>query len=204
MIYVSNISKMVDSLNLKFKELKPIIAKASREIASDLMFANKNRVYTQGESVEGARIGNYSTKPILIGESSFRTKSVAKKAFSLIKKEGKRASKIVKGASKWVTINKNGNNIHLAVLATGYKGIRGFDGDEIGFVNLKRTGKMFKDLQMMKSGNDWVIGFPANYNKSLSYSDMVSHFRDKYGKQIWGVSKSDEKQIDEVLKKYLS
>jgi len=207
MIYVSNISKMVDSLNLKFKELTPVIEKASRKIASDLLFTNKDRVYTLGmDATTKGKIGNYSTKPTLIGAKSFKNISSVNKVFG--KRSGlKSGIAVVKTYKKnktqkalqWRTVGGQ----HLAILPTGYKGIRDIDGDETKFVNLKRTGKMMRDLQFGKVGNLWCVGFPANYNQNLTYSEMVSHFREKYGKKIWGISISDEKLIDSIIKKYI-
>jgi hypothetical protein len=190
MIYVSNISEVLTKLGAQLSNID--LDKAMREIASDVMFSNMNRVYTIGQNLsESGRIGTYSTKNILIGATSFRKKSSVNKVFT---KKGL--------GLEWV--RTKGNPRHsLAILPGGYKEIRNIDGDETNFVNLKRTGKMMKDLSFQKVGGVWCIGFPANYNSKLSYSEMVEHFRHKYKQPIWGVSQSDEKKIEEVILRYV-
>jgi hypothetical protein len=201
MHYESNMTSVMVDLAAKLKGLSAILQdKCTKEIASDLMFSNKSRVYTEGEDVKGGKIGSYSQKATLIGASSFRTKSGAKKAFSQIKKQQRAGQKISKSLSKWRTVNKH----HLAIFNEGYKGIRKLDGDETAYVNLSRTKKMMKDLTFGKVGSVWCVGFPANYNGKLPYKEMVDGFRKKYKKQIWGVSASDEKVIDQVLERYLT
>jgi len=205
MIYVSNISKVVEGLNMKFKDLAIVIDKASKEIATSLEFANKSRVYTEGIDATGlSMIGKYSTKPILVGASSFKNKSSVNKVFG---QRGvysiKSHQKVKKGMGlKWVR-TKTDPRHSLAVLPGGYKQIRDIDGDETSFVNLKRTGKMMKDLQIGKIGDCWCVGFPFAYSQHLTYNTMVAYFREKYGKKIWGVSQYDEIKIQSILKRYL-
>jgi len=187
MIIETNISEIADKLKTKFYSMDVAMDKAAREIASDLAFANKNRVYTQGESAEGGKIGDYSTKPTLIGASSFVNKGSASKVF------GKQKNK----ANKWVTVKGK----HLIVLPGGYKQIRSIEGFPNDKVYLTRTRKMMKELSFAKVKGVWSIGFPFQYNAKLSYRTMIEHFREKYGKIIWGVSASDKINIDKVIQK---
>ena len=201
MIYESNMTSVIMDLTAKLKGLDSVLRdKCTKEIASDLLFANKRSVYTEGEDVAGGKIGSYSMKATLIGASSFRTKSGAKKAFAQIKKQQRAGQKISKDLSKWRTVNKH----HLAIFNEGYKGIRKLDGDETAYVNLSRTKKMMKELTFGKVGGVWCVGFPSNYNGKLPYKEMVDKFRTKYKKQIWGVSQKDAQQIEAVLQRYLT
>jgi hypothetical protein len=193
MTYESNINSVIEKVTLKLGKLTidgGVIDKAMREMASTLLGSNQTRVYTKGNNTDGQQIGQYSTKSTLIGATSFRKKESVNKVFG--KKKNKNLS--------WVTVKGN----RLAVLQGGYKEIRNIDGDETAFVNLKRTGKMFKELTFDQQGKSWVIGFPANYNSKLSYNDMVNNFQKKYSNNIWGVTEKDQAICNEILQKYIN
>ena len=182
--------------------------------ASNLKFSNQNRVFTKGEDVNGGEIGTYSTKDTLVGASSFVKKSSVNKVFGVRGLHSIKTHKRVKTGIKsdWVTLgamsnistHKTSNAKHLKVLKGGYKEIRNIEGFPNDKVYLIRTRKMFRDLSFQKVGDSWCIGFPANYNDKLTYADMIANFREKYGKKIFGISASDQKNIDMVLQRYLS
>jgi len=189
MIVTSNISEVGKDINTRLQAITDKGGKADqciREIATSLFGSNRRRVYSDGVKVDGNQIGQYSTKETLVGASSFRKKSSAEKVFK--QKE-----------QKWVTVGGK----HLMVLVGGYKKIREIDGDQTDKVVLKRTGKMETELKMEPQGEVWVIGFPLNYNSSLSYREMIDAFEKKYGGAIWGVSNDDAEKVNLIVERYI-
>ena len=161
MIYESNMQQVILDISTKLKRLTPVLHdKCTREIATDLMFANKRRVYTEGEDVDGGKIGKYSTKPTLVGAKSFIKKASVNKVF------GKGKNKKL----QWRTVNGH----RLAILPGGYKQIRQIEGFETAHVNLTRSRKMMKELSVGRVNGVWCVGFPSKYNSGLSYKAIVS------------------------------
>jgi hypothetical protein len=193
MIYESNIGGTVDSITARLNSLKTLDMML-REIATTIYANNIRRIHNKGLAVNESRIGNYSTKPTLIGAKSFTTKAAANKAFALIKREQKAASKNVKGASKWVTVKGK----HLAELSGGYKQIRQLEGKATSVVNLNRTGTLQDDLIVDKSGKDYIIGFRTEYGKKLK-----GYMEDYFAKKIWGATKKDKEVALAIANKYI-
>ena len=189
MYYKSTIQQLTIKIKERLQALEVDggkIDKCLREITISLLASNKRRIHTDGARADGQALGQYSTKETLVGASSFRKISSAEKVFKQKKQ-------------KWVTVGGK----HLMVLADGYKKIREIDDDQIDKVVLKRTGKMETELKMEPQGEVWVIGFPLNYNSSLSYREMIDAFEKKYGGAIWGVSNDDAEKVNLIVERYI-
>lgn len=187
MEYESNIKLWVTQLVPKLKNAS-INSAMLRTIATDLRASNLRRIHNEGLAVDETSIGSYSTKPILAGSKSFRTKTGSNRAFS----------KEIMANSEWKTIKRGNKNYRLMVIQGGYKDIRALDGDETNYVNLQRTRRLFKSLKMVQEGVDWLIGFADDYGRSVSEGQEK-----KWGKKIWGVTKSDERQIEITVNEFL-
>lgn len=182
--YESNIDNILKNLEGKLKKIdksKSMI----REIGTTLLGSITRRVHNDGEDVTLASIGSYSTKPTLIGEKSFITKTAANKVFG---------SKAKRQALDWVTYK----NRHLAILQGGYKQIRQLEGRETSKVNLFRTGKLRTDFVMEAQGKDYVLGFKSTYG-----SNLKKWQEEKWGKKIWGVTAKDQQLALQIFERYI-
>ncbi len=82
---------------------------------------------------------------------------------------------------------------------TGYKGYRGFIGRDTTKVNLQLSGALKADFKILKIQNGYALGFESARGKDIS-EGMES----KYHSPIWGITKTDETMILEIVKRYVS
>lgn len=190
MKYSSNARQVIDGLKARLEQLsgrKPSqysVDKMVRTVALAVYASNLRRIHNQGKDINETSIGKYSTKPTLIGSSSFVNKTAAAKVF------GKDKNRQL----DWRTIASGGKQVRLAVLPGGYKKIREIEGRQTSHINLQRTGRLMKDYAVTNDGADWIIGFTSNYGKELR-EGQEEHF----GKTIWGVSRNDAATIDKII-----
>lgn len=187
MRYQSNLSAVMDNLSVKLKGLKNQ-DKLLRDIAISLQTSNTRRIHNEGKAVTGS-IGSYSTKPTLIGATSFRKKGTAGKVFGSKKKRSQ---------LKWRKVQSGGKVVNLAVLEGGYRAIRSLDGDKVAFVNLQRTGDLKRAFQIAAISNGYGVGFD-----NATDAKKAKSLEDRFGKIIWGISASDQKAIDRIIAKEL-
>lgn len=105
------------------------------EIGSTLNGEIKARIFNRGINAKQRKIGQYSTKPILIGSSSFINKSSANKVLG---------SKAKRRKLPWVTLDKK----RLAVLQGGYKQLRGLNKRNDSYVDLQFRGDLFRSIRL--------------------------------------------------------
>ena len=79
-----------------------------------------------------------------------------------------------------------------------YRDLRDKKGKLNRTVNLEFTGRLRADLNVEKSGKDYLLGFTSEYGKQVSEAN-----EERYGKEIWGVSDDDEKRIQDALRDYI-
>ena len=91
-----------------------------------------SRIFNAGRKTDGGNIGEYSTKPMLVGAKSFFKKTSADKFF--------------KKAEKWVTIKKAGVARHLAIMEGGYKELRQLQQRPVNYIDLGLTYDMRNDF----------------------------------------------------------
>lgn len=182
-----------DDAALDFKRmansLKNSAPRISIQLALDQLISLKNRVFSRGQDKNESSIGKYSTKPMLVGETSF-TRYGSQVA-------GRRAVKSVFGSKKkrrsrdWVTVNGN----KLIVLKGGYKEFRGLVGRLTGKVDLKLTGDLFRSIVSGKHEKGAAVGSNSDdqFNKARWNEE---HFE----KTIFEPSGQDEIDSENFIK----
>lgn len=121
---------------------------AMNEILSNMM----RRIFNEGKRTDGGQIGQYSTKKMLVGASSFRNKTAANRFFS--KKNKKEL--------EWVYYK----NRALAVMKGGYKELREIQGLESNYVNLQYRDNLINsiDIGVNRFANIRVEGSTAYFD----------------------------------------
>lgn len=189
MVYKSNISQVVRRLISKIKKVDSAIQGAiSREVATTLQASNLRRIHTDGLAVDGSGIlgGSYSTKPTLVGSSSFANKSGANKIFG---------SKAKRSQQDWRTYRGR----KLVLLDGGYKKVRELSGRQTAKVDLNFTGKLSKEFGIDMRESDYVLGFTTQ-----DATQKAEGLEDRNGSDIWGVTTDDEKLINEITQRRIS
>jgi hypothetical protein len=181
MIYKSNFSDAIDRIkekvNINPKELDKVLKVAATSVQGTMM----RRVFNNGKDSKNGMIGNYSTKPTLVGRSSFVNKGAWDRVYR---------SK----SYKWVTFRGR----KLKVLTGGYKQIRQLEGKETASVNLTRTGKLSKSLVIEPTANGYIIGF-------LPYGAKLSKYQeDHWNKMIFAPSSNEKRIITTIVNNYFN
>lgn len=138
------------SLQALIEQIDTVILSSDRANAQAANAARRvmyQRVFEQGKKADGTKIGQYSTKSTLIGDSSFLTKGAAQKVLG---------SKAKRKKLPWVTL-KGGQR--LAELQGGYKKIRDLEGRQTSFIDLLYSGNLSNDLQAIPNENGFDLGF---------------------------------------------
>lgn len=166
-------------MKAEFEKNKTLLPILTKEIATSVRATNISRIHNEGLDENDSRIGSYNTsKPIYVSPKKSPRK------FSTKGKTGK-------------TTFKNGNS-HKTGFFASYSAFRNEIGRETAFVNLQLSGKLLKSWNVSQSGNgNYVCGFTSDYGAIIARA-----MEDKYGKQIYGVSPSDERAIDAIMNRY--
>jgi hypothetical protein len=181
MIYKSNFSDAINRIkykvNINPKELDKVLKVAATSVQGTMM----RRVFNNGKDSKNGMIGSYSTRPTLVGRSSFVNKSAWDRVFKTKK-------------YKWVTFRGR----KLKVLTGGYKQIRQIEGKETVSVNLTRTGKLSKSLVIEPTANGYIIGF-------LPYGAKLSQYQENHwNKMIFAPSLNEKRIITTIVNNYLN
>lgn len=177
MKYESNINSVVLNLEAKLKKASDV-SSLQREVATYLTASNTRRIHNEGKAVNGQSIGNYSFKPIYVNPK------ISPKKFQTKGKYGN-------------TKFKNGQ-LHKTGYFFGWGGFRSSIGRNASFVNLQLTGRLRFDWAMEQRGKDWIIGF-GSYGAKVSIGN-----EQRFGKQIWGVSKQDYEMIKKIETEFIN
>jgi hypothetical protein len=170
-----------------------------------------NRIVTRGESAEGGSFSPYSTKPMLVGAKSFRTKAAAASVF-----ERKNI-----GKNQWRTIQRNSKNYRLILLPNGYKELRRIEGSGTAFKTFLRTGEMWGSSRGVNSDNmpakeanavkveGTVENAPGKYittvgSKSELTNKKLEGHNKREGKDLLMLSAKEEKALTDVFDKYIT
>ena len=81
--------------------------------------------------------------------------------------------------------------------------IREAAGKSTDKVILRFSGKMFRELKIEKRGEDWLIGYPINYDSKNTYKQFINKFEEKYNGKIWGVSTSEIEMINQIIDRHI-
>ena len=96
----------------------------------------KDRIVGSGIAADGSSYKPYSTKPMLVGASSFRTKKGAKDFFGSKKKRRE---------LQWVIYRGH----KLAVLQGGYKQLRQLENNQVAHKSFLRTNQMWPSIHTL-------------------------------------------------------
>lgn len=174
------VKQYISKLEGEIKGIKAKKDKAIRKAAAISLTHTVQRIFDFGLDANGMPIGQYSTKPMLVGAKSFRNKSGANKIFG---------SKSKRKAAKWVTLSKGGKNYKLVVLPGGYKAVREASGLWTGFVNLDFTGRLQSDFRssLTKSSAGYQAGTKYARNSAITEAQ-----EEKWGKKIFAASPGEK------------
>lgn len=170
--------QQADRLNVYLANLNELIAESFELATVNLETDIKRRVFTEHEDITGAKLGQYSTKPTLIGAKSFINKGGANSFFTAQKK------KEPKG--QWRTIKGK----HLFILEGGYKELRQVQGLQTSEVNLQYSG------ELLLSGINTNFGenvYQVKFVNQLS-TDKGRGFEKKRGKKVFYASKEEKEK----------
>jgi len=180
MKYKSNLSDAINRLKKKVSFPPKELDKVLRSAASSVQGSMMRRVFNDGKDSKNGMIGSYSTKPTLVGRSSFVNQTAWNRVFKVKK-------------YKWVTFRGK----KLKVLPGGYKQIRQIEGKETATVNLTRTGKLSKSLIFEPIANGYQIGF-------LPYGAKLSQYQeDHWNKMIFALSSNEKRIITTIVNNYI-
>ena len=93
---------------------------------------------------------------------------------------------------------RNKKNPKTKYFPGGYKQFRESIGRKTDVVNLQLTGQLEADFIIEAEGQNWALGFNSPRGEKLHHG-LEKHF----GKEIWGLTKEDERIIDEITDRFL-
>ena len=180
-------------------------------LGNTALYFIRDRVINRGEAAEG-NFKPYSTKPMLVGASSFRTKAQASSYFG-----GKgKAGKTKRAAMEWrslpgdkPTYSPEGfysSYRRLAVLPGGYKELRNLVGAESGFKNFTFTGEMWGGTHYQPTDKPidrsaFIKGLGTKENGNLKWTTTVGSKSELTNKKLQGHADREGKEILQLSKK---
>jgi hypothetical protein len=135
--------QQADKLNLFIGNFDNLIADTFESATFNLLADIKTRVFGEHEDTSGGKLGQYSTKPTLIGAKSFINKGGANTFFEAQKK---------KEDGKWRTVKGK----HLFVLDGGYKELRQIQGRQTAEIDLQYSFELAKSGLTTKIGMECI------------------------------------------------
>lgn len=208
--YKSNAQSVLLSLSNKIKGVDVLMDKIVREVALTARSQNSQRVFNQGLDANDKKIGggNYSTKPSLATRDQFTVRSKFVPTVlasgvsysSSVKTKKVKAKKYTEGDKwMWIKFKKAKKAVPVMVLKQGYKELRQIQGKETSHVNLTYTGLLFTKLMAQADGKNYKVGFESGYG-----SKVAGYLESKYGQEIWGVTKSEEKELVTIVENMIN
>jgi len=157
-----------------------------------------SRIFNEGKASDKTPIGQYSTKPMLVGAKSFMNKTNANAFFSSEKAKNKKN----KGDSGWRTIKTEQGFERLKLIEGGYKEFRALNGLQTSEVDLTFRGDLFRSVKL--DVKRFAIGFNSILQKAKA-DYLEKHFK----KVIFEVPHSDVEEmhqefITELRQRYLN
>lgn len=149
-----------------------------------------SRIFNEGKASDKTPIGQYSTKPMLVGAKSFMNKTKANAFFSSEKAKNKKN----KGDSGWRTIKTEQGFERLKLIDGGYKEFRALNGLQTSEVDLTFRGDLFRSVKL--DVKRFAIGFNSILQKAKA-DYLEKHFK----KVIFEVPNSD---VEEMHKEFIT
>lgn len=178
-----SINDFANNLDDMANQAEQVLADIYTMALSKLDAELNNRIFNEHKDSLDGKIGQYSTKPTLIGAKSFRNKGAASTFF-----EGKKDEK----PSQWRTL-KSGKHAYL--LEGGYKELRGIQGLPNNEINFQYTGELLKTGIVKKIGDNL---FQLVFANKLS-ENKGRGFEKRRGKLVFSPTKGETDNV----KKYI-
>ncbi len=172
---ILQLSKVLEEL----KDDKNIKARVTTVGAFATLADFKTRIFTEGKTANGGRIGTYDTSPFYASKSNLR--GLPKGKFN---KKGKT------GKNKF----KNKKPHKSTYLKSGYKEFRTKTGRQSSKVDLNLTGASQQTVQVGTKGGDVVIGFTDP--KRLIILEANER---RFKKNIFTLSKGEQQTYQETV-----
>jgi hypothetical protein len=164
------------------------------EVMQEVYASNLRRINNQGKDIDGVQIGTYSVKP------AYYNPSMSPVKFSGQGKIKDREYKVTSGRGLWLKKTPVRKGKHVTrYFPGGYREFKGFIGQQNSFVTTQLTGQLMSSLRIEHTGNEWALGFVGDYGERVRKG-----LEKKYKKQIWGVTKEDDKMITRITERYLN
>lgn len=110
------------------------------QVMNELSAIHKKRIFGEGINTDGGKIGEYSTKSAYVSKDKF----IRKGAFKPHGKPDKNGKKSTKNKTMY--------------LAKGYSEFRDIQGRQVQFKNLKLSGSLERNIDVLKFGNSTLYG----------------------------------------------
>jgi hypothetical protein len=201
----NRLSKLKQELNAEYPKWADV------NLGMTALAMIRTRILKSGEAAVGSFSG-YSTKPSLVGASSFRTKKQASDFFG---------SKDKRKALEWRKVNTPKGKRNLAILPGGYKQLRQLAGAGTGFKNFTWTAEMWgsthvkvetdkkvdvnaeiKGQGTIPSGNGVFITSIGSDN-DRTIRKLEGHYK-REGKEILQTSAKEEAFLTKMFDKYIT
>lgn len=188
--------QLAERLGKVKQELQGFPTWANVALGNTALTLLKQRIVNSGVASDGSSFKPYSSKPILVGAKSFRTKSAAQSVFG---------SKDKRKKLDWRTIDRRGAKYRLALLPGGYKQIRQIDGSQVAHKSFLRTGEMWLSIHTLGTRQEGDGKFTTTVGSQVDLSNKkLEGNESREGKEILMVSQKEENQLTEILDKYIT
>lgn len=186
----SNVGDVIRSLNGKIEAFFPGAVGYEallRTVATTLIAEIKTRIHEKGIASDGSKIGNYSRKPMYVSKSA----NVGRSFGAPVGKTGR---------SKFKSGIREGQEHKSRYFEGGYDEYKKVIGrNELGSVNLSLSGQLNSQLTIQPTEKGYGMGWAdAEKFKRAQFLEK------KYGKKIWALTETEQKQTIEVARNYLT
>lgn len=172
-----------DKLARILSNLDSAIDKAVEDATRNLAAEAEFRIFDKGLDAKENQIGQYSTKPLLIGAKSFKDKSWANQFFN----SEEAFTDDTQGFRK-----VRGKTLYL--LPGGYRKFRSLNGLRNGFVDLTFSANLKKTIVH----NEHQVYFKNEYGVKVSGGNEK-----RFGKRIFAPSNKEARQVIDYLNEAL-
>ena len=177
-------------------------------VATVMLDSMRQRLFQEGISGDGGKIGDYSRKAMYVGRDKFINaggfRPQGKKEYIKGTKQKKvEVYSISTRKKKKVAVTKGNTQRETMYLPNGYKELREIQGKETAFVNLQYSGLLFTDFSKLAVEKDTVVSKVGTKESS----DKLIWLSDKYGKDTFKHTKEEreffKKEVHKQFIKYL-
>lgn len=150
----------------KISELEKVIVESmplAKEVAlNTLLGAFSTRIFQHGKATDNSKIGEYSTKPMLIGGKGWRTAGAAAAFF--------------KEKQEWRKVNTKKGKQSLALIEGGYKEFRQLNSLQTDHVDLEFKSDLKFSIIVGDFNGEKVLGFNSEI-QHLKSQGLEKHFK---------------------------